>query len=196
MSTSQDPSSLAAQLQALSMLSKPQENRHTSSDTSQHSSKWAAASTDTSPPRASSLPQGWMQLTDPENRVLYHNYVTGHTQYTLPSSQPLQEESGLSTSAPSNGAESSNGLTSLGHRSSVPPVAQGQGEDSLSGVLGSRLSGPAAFGGGVSQRGSKQDTLAALTDGHTAALDSQYKSLGQRMPDPDFKIGKFCLWAP
>jgi len=35
-------------------------------------------------PQPAPLPQGWIQLTDPEGRLLFHNFITGHTQYNSP----------------------------------------------------------------------------------------------------------------
>jgi len=76
-----DQGSLAAQLQALSLMA----SFH--SQQSGASAAPSAALKVTAPapvPQPAPLPQGWIQLTDPEGRLLFHNFITGHTQYNSP----------------------------------------------------------------------------------------------------------------
>lgn len=122
-----------------------------------------------------------MQLTDPEKRVLYHNYYTGHTQYTLPGSGADQGP---------KSAEGDKGVAPLGQRSSAPLGAKLQSEDSVSSVLGHRLSGPAAFHGSLNQRMNGSEALAASSDAHASSVEPNFSNLRQRMPEAELKIGQ------
>ena len=81
---------LLAQLQALSMASThtapASEPQQPSLDT-YYSSGWPATATEPSPP-LQQLPQGWIQLVDPEGRRFYQNYLTGECQYQPPANLP------------------------------------------------------------------------------------------------------------
>jgi hypothetical protein len=82
-----DQGSLAAQLQALSLMAsfQSQQSGQSGSTVATPSAPEATAPTPVpQPTQQQPLPQGWIQLTDPENRVLFHNFITGHTQYHHP----------------------------------------------------------------------------------------------------------------
>ena len=173
-SAPQKRESLAAQLQALSLLTNFQDNKSGTSETSHNSHKWNGPGISSSSP-PTSLPQGWMQLTDPENRVLYHNFLTGHTQYTTPASacsQPLADQQLASGSE----SDISNGLSSLGHRSG--PLGQRLPSNESSGGLGQRLSGPASLTGHLSQRLTSLDSSSAGLCQQNTPLDASFNGLG------------------
>ena len=184
----QDPNNLAAQLQALSLLSNFQEGKREvlQSENSQHGPKWNVAGQgngSSSPTKPQPLPHGWMQITDPEKRVLYHNYLTGHTQYTLPTvGQPgVEAPSGSSTDMDKTAA-----FPGLGQRMSGPAsVGHSLHGDSTAAMLSQRMSGPASIG----QRLPGSDSRAMATEAQPTGLDAASSGLTQRMQEQEFKIG-------
>ena len=190
----QDPNNLAAQLQALSLLSNFQEGkRELPPSESSQGPKWDVAGQSngsSSPSRPQPLPHGWMQITDPEKRVLYHNYLTGHTQYTLPTAgQPGLE-------APSSGslnADKSSAFPSLGQRMSVPAsVGHSLHGDATAALLGQRMSVPASIG----QRPHGADPRVAAIEAQTAGPEAISNGLTQQTQEQEFKIGATFRAAP
>ena len=103
---------LLAQLQALSMASThpaPASEPQQSSLDTYYSSGWPATATEPSPP-LQQLPQGWIQLVDPEGRRFYQSYLTGECQYQPPANLP-----DLAHYLTPNG---------IGSEPSLPPVAE------------------------------------------------------------------------
>lgn len=215
-SGTQDPNALAAQLQALSLLSSYQQQQGSPSEASKQAANSKAAPT-TAPAKA--LPHGWMQITDPQDRELYLNVMTGQTQYSMPTaSQPTAtaQTAETGTSALNSTASESSGFSSMGARASGPSLPKLHSNESLSARLGHRSSLPttsareslnmSAFQGnslpmslGQHMQGttgpmvSSAETLTTVTDTVTGGGVSQ-GGLGQRMPEThEYKLGKRFL---
>ena len=181
----QDPNNLAAQLQALSLLSNFQEGKQEapSSESSQHGPKWNVAGQgngSSSPTKP--LPHGWMQITDPEKRLLYHNYLTGHTQYTMPTAGQEPASGGTSE------ADKSAAYPSLGQRMSGPAsVGHSLHGDATAGMLSQCMSLPASIG----QRQPGPDSRAVAPEAQSAGLEATSNGLGQQVQEHEFKIGTY-----